>query len=377
MHVLVLTKRQYTNRDVIDDRYGRLWEIPLALAGKNCRVTCLCLSYQKKDSGPLDYVDANGHSIRWISVNLGFFKITGLLKYLYLANKTIRDERPDVIWSCSDTIYAIFGYCFSKLHKCLSIVDLYDNFEYFGSYKVPILRGLYRKAVRESDGVSCVSESLSRHIVSTYGRTKITTVITNAVDSSVFRPMDKRECRDKLGLPQDVKLIGSAGDIRGFRGADMMYRAMLEESANLGPVHLAVAGYRTSDTEIPNAENVHDLGMLPFEDVPVLLNSLDLGVVYNRQSTFGDYCFPQKFYELLACQIPIVAANVGEMKLLLANEPHLLYEDGDVKSLVMAIQRQLSECRLPDLRIPTWQEQAGLLLQEIETVLTSRHRHRD
>ena len=372
MHVVVLTKRQYTNRDVIDDRYGRLWEIPLGLAGQNCRVTCLCLSYQKRSSAPLDYVDANGNSVKWISVNLGFFKVTGLLKYLYLANKIIRDERPDVIWSCSDTIYAIFGYCFSKLHKCISIVDLYDNFEYFGSYKVPFLRGLYRKVVRESDGVSCVSESLSRHIVATYGRTKNTTVITNAVDSSVFRPMDKRECLDKLGLPQDVKIIGSAGDISNYRGADMMYRAMLEKSAISGTVQLAVAGYRTPDTKIPNNENVHDLGMLPFADVPVFLNSLDLAIVYNRRSSFGDYCFPQKFYEMLACHVPIVAANVGEMSLLLAGDQHLLYEDGDLESLASAIQRQLKERRLTGLQIPSWQEQASLLLNQMETAFTHK-----
>lgn len=369
MHVVVLTKRQYTNRDVIDDRYGRLWEIPLGLAGQKCKVTCLCLSYRKRSSVPLDHVDANGHSVKWISVNLGFFKITGLLKYLYLANKTIRDERADVIWSCSDTIYAIFGYIFSKLHKCISIADLYDNFEYFGSYKLPFLRGLYRKAVRESDGVSCVSESLSRHIVATYGRTKNTTVITNAVDSNVFRPMDKRECRDKLDLPQDVKLIGSAGDISNYRGADMMYRVMLEKSTISGSVQLAVAGYRKPDTKVPNAENVHDLGMLPFADVPVLLNSLDLAIVYNRSSSFGDFCFPQKFYEMLACRIPIVAANVGEMSLLLAGDQHLLYEDGDVESLAAAIERQLKEPKPPELRIPTWQEQASLLLNQMETLL--------
>jgi len=32
MRIVVLSKRQYTNKDVIDDRYGRLWEIPMALA---------------------------------------------------------------------------------------------------------------------------------------------------------------------------------------------------------------------------------------------------------------------------------------------------------------------------------------------------------
>jgi len=371
MHVVVLTKRQYTNRDVIDDRYGRLWEIPLGLARLKCDVTCLCLSYSKRSGVPEDYADSNGHTVRWISVNLGFFMITGLFKYLYLANKIVRTERPDVIWSCSDTIYTVLGYLLAKLHKCRFIADLYDNFEYFGTYKIPILRGLYRKAVREADGVSCVSESLRRHIVASYRRTKNTTVITNAVDSDAFKPMDKRQCRDKLGLPQDVKLIGSAGDLSNYRGADMMYRVMLDESIISGAVQLAVAGYRTPDTNIPSTENVHDLGMLPFEDVPLLLNSLDLAIVYNRQSTFGDYCFPQKFYEMLACRVPIVAANVGEISLLLAGDQHLLYEDGDVESLAVTIQQQMKERRLPDLRIPSWQEQAGLLLKQMEAVVAA------
>jgi glycosyltransferase involved in cell wall biosynthesis len=75
---------------------------------------------------------------------------------------------------------------------------------------------------------------------------------------------------------------------------------------------------------------------------------------------------------MLECGVPIVAANVGEMRLLLADEQHLLYEDGDVESLVLAIQGQLKERRGPDLRVPSWQEQAGLLLNQMESVLASR-----
>lgn len=371
MHVIVLTKRQYTNRDVIDDRYGRLWEIPLSLTSEKCTVTCVCLSYLNKSTVPLVYEDARGRSIRWISVNLGFFKITGFLKYLYLTNKIIRDERADVIWSCSDTIYTVIGYYLSKLHKCCFIADLYDNFEYFGSYKIPLLRWLYRKAVRNADGVSCVSNSLHSHITTTYGRTKNTTVITNAVDSNAFQPMDKVECRDKLGLPQDVLLIGSAGDVSNYRGADMMYQVATKEPVGLRGVHLVVAGYRTPDTAIPDTGNIHDLGLLAPEDVPILLNSLDLAIVYNRSSSFGDFCFPQKFYEILSCGVPIVAANVGEIGSMLKDHPHFLYADGDIESLVLAIERQLKERKLPDLQVPSWQEQANLLRRQMETVMTS------
>ena len=32
MRILVLTKRQYMGKDLLDDRFGRFWELPLELA---------------------------------------------------------------------------------------------------------------------------------------------------------------------------------------------------------------------------------------------------------------------------------------------------------------------------------------------------------
>ena len=370
MRVVVLTKRQYTNKDVIDDRYGRLWEIPMELARQGHEVTCVCLSYQPKSEGAEVVTDSSGNSVRWISINLGASRVLGFLKYYLLSKKTIKDVRPDIVWSCSDTIYTVLGYYFSKRFKCRSVADLYDNFEYFGSYRIPILRSRFRKAVRESDGVSCVSESLRRHLAASYGRTKPTAVITNAVDASIFRPMDKAECREKLGLPQDAVLIGSAGDLSNHRGADMMYRAFSESAGELNGAHLAVAGYRTPDTRIPAADNVHDLATLAAEKVPTFLNCLDLAVIYNRSSTFGDFCFPQKFYEMLACRIPVVAADVGELGHMLEHKPHLLYQDGDIDSFISVVQQQLANRELLDLEVSSWADQAMSLQQLMQSVMS-------
>jgi glycosyltransferase involved in cell wall biosynthesis len=245
---------------------------------------------------------------------------------------------------------------------------LYDNFESFFSYRVPVLRTLFRKAIRESDGVSCVSECLRSHIVTAYGREKSTSVITNAVDLNVFRPMDKVDCRNTIGLPQDIVLVGSAGAMNSHRGADMMFKANAGHSGELEGVHFAIAGYRPAGTSIPEADNIHDFGLMPFEKVPILLNSLDLAVVYNRKSQFGDFCFPQKFYEILACRIPVIAADVGEMSILLKSYPHLLYEDGNVDSFILAAKQQLARRELLDLDIPTWRDQALLLEELMEAV---------
>ena len=99
------------------------------------------------------------------------------------------------------------------------------------------------------------------------------------------------------------------------------------------------------------------------------MNPLDVGVVYNRKSDFGDFCFPQKFYEVLACQIPIVAADVGELNLLLKDQAHLLYEDEDVNSFVTVIKQQLAERELVDLGVPTWSDQAALLRLQMQSAV--------
>ena len=68
--ILVLTKRQYTHKDLLDDRFGRLREIPLELARRGHRVTGLCLSYRSREE---DWVSDG--PVRWKSINAGLSKV--------------------------------------------------------------------------------------------------------------------------------------------------------------------------------------------------------------------------------------------------------------------------------------------------------------
>lgn len=48
MRILVLTKRQYMAKDLIDDRFGRFWKLPMELARLGHKRRGLRLNYREK-----------------------------------------------------------------------------------------------------------------------------------------------------------------------------------------------------------------------------------------------------------------------------------------------------------------------------------------
>ena len=351
MRILVLTKRQYMNKDLLDDRFGRFREIPLALAQKGHRVQGLCLSYRHKTEGIF-----HDETVKWQSINATRVMVPGLLRFILHASQYAR--HADVIWAGSDSIYGIIGYLLSKKNHIPLIFDLYDNFESYLMARLPIIKQLYRYVVRNCDKVTCVSKPLEK-LVALYGRKKQTVILENAVRKDLFFPLDKEESRKILNLPSKIRIIGTAGALTDIRGIETLFDAFDILQEKYHDLHLAVAGPR--NVEIPKGSRIHDLGILPFEKVPVFLNALDIGVVCTKKNEFGNYCFPQKAREMMACDIPIIAANVGSMKELLINKPECLYEPDNASSMIATLDRRLSKQTTDYGELPTWMDLAKLL----------------
>ena len=356
-------------KDLLSDQFGRFWEIPYSLASMGHEINGACLSYKPRRETEVEY-PTRGTPIRWYSMNAGVLKIFGLLQYFFFLKRIVHKFQPDVIWSCSDTFYGVLGHYLAKKSGATSVIDLYDNFESYGSYKIPILRSMYRKAVRESKGLSCVSNSLKTLIEAKYHRTKDTALISNGISENIFQPIDKIQCRKALGLPLEAILIGTAGALDKQRGAHIIFYALDALRKELGNIQIVVSGHRSKNTNIPSSPYIHDLGDIPHKTVPQLINSLDIAVIYNQDNIFGRYCFPQKLYEINACAVPIVAANIGEMRLILKNKPQLLYANKNVASFVKAIKYQLQNKEPLEIANLTWNHQATLLESFMNELIT-------
>jgi glycosyltransferase involved in cell wall biosynthesis len=355
MRILILSKRQYTGKDLLDDKYGRIYEIPEVLAKRGHDVRGLTLSYRQRPQGMI-----SPGSVQWHSINLASF-FPGYLKSLANALDTFR---PDIVIASSDAIHSMTAWRYCSKRNIPYVIDLYDNYEGFGLSRITGVVPMLRAACRSAKGITVVGNALKSYVERNYEPRGPVQVITNAIPSGVFFPRPKVDARALLDLPLHGRIIGTAGSISDKRGSGAMFEAFLKLAETRPDVWLVFAGPRDGTPQRYKHQRIIDLGVLDYSVIPKLFNALDVGVICNENSMFGRFCFPQKFYEMASCGIPFVATDVGEMSQLLAHRPDCLYPVGNSQVLAKRIDAHLQNPAPVEMAaIPTWDE-AGLAMEE-------------
>jgi len=342
------------NKDLLDDRFGRFREIPLALSQKGHTVRGLCLSYARRNEGWIK----DGH-VLWKSINASTLKIPGVIRFLVEALKFA--QKTDVIWACSDSLYGVIGCLVGKITNKPVAFDIYDNFGEFYIARLPVMKQLYHWAIRHSNAITCLSSSFANYIGKKYRRKHHVYPIEFAVRNDLFKPLNKTQCRRMLGLPPDAFLIGTAGGLFRNRDVHILIDTFVQLREKHPDMQLALAGPLDPNLSIPNDDRAHYLGVLPFNIVPYFMNSLDIAVVCYADDNFGKYCFPQKTREFMACDVPIVASRVGSLKELFQDHPEWLYEPASLQSLVKVLENRINDRTTHYTVPPTWSDLAQIL----------------
>jgi len=361
MRILYLCKRHYMSHDVIEDRYARLYEQPFQLSQLGNEVLGVCLSYHpcenknESHSGPQGVMQWIGYSSGWLRTSMLFYpsRLLGLAK----------EFKPDLIVGSSDCIHVVLGKWLASKIGCRFSADLYDDYESFGLARLPFLKCFYRRALKKTHIISCVSQSLANHIQLLVGSKSTILALPSTIDKEVFHPMDKNQMREYFNLPKDKIIIGTAGGLTKEKGIETVYRAALTCIAINPDVHFAIAGPIDKNCPPPEHERIHYFGKLPHKKVAELFCSLDVGIVYLRDTIYGRLSFPQKAYEMASCGIPMIVADIGDMSILFSRSKNELYKADDADDLTNAIQHQLEHPNIPKLEIDDWQEHGKKLNQ--------------
>ncbi len=348
MVLLFLSKRRPQGRDLLTRPYGRFFHLPRLLAQAGHKVCIFLLSYR---NDPPFSTQRDG--ISWISESVRPF---GPGRYLRRAREIVEDLRPDWVVGFSDTYYGILAVHLGNRYGILSAVDAYDNFESYIPWLTPLHR-LWRKATREATTVTAAGPQLAE-LLQESRPSRPVHIVPMAADPVGFEPMNREQCRRRLGLPRSTPLIGYCGSIYRNRGIHLLFDAFEELEKKDSNVRLILSGRKERGLRLPSYAKW--IGYLPDEDVPYLLNAMNVLVVINQLSSFGRYSYPAKLYEAMGCRIPVVATATEPAKWILNHRPQFLATPGDPFDLSKKIWNLLPAERPDYGEVSSWENSCRL-----------------
>jgi glycosyltransferase involved in cell wall biosynthesis len=172
-------------------------------------------------------------------------------------------------------------------------------------------RKMYEGANLTFVGCSRWMADLARQGVLTQGHT--VTNIPNAIDTTVFTPMDKSASRKKYNLPLDKKLLlFGAQRITDKRKG---FRYLAEACEHISMHHPTLPGNLGVVVLGGDAESVKEALPLPVYTVNYLSDEHEIAELYNAVDIFVTPSLqdnlPNTIVEAMSCGVPCVGFNVG------------------------------------------------------------------
>ena len=329
MKIICFAKQRPQQRDLLIRPYGRFYYLPYMLARKNHEVTVLLLSYKPDHS--LAFIK---EEVQWYSESIFHCRSLG---YIGTINSIVRNSRPDWLIGFSDIYYGVLAEYFSRKYGIHCAIDAYDNYESYLPWCKP-LHWLWRKALNRADVVTAAGPHLAKYL-NRFRPFKKVHIVPMAADPDGFKVMEKKQCRQKLNLPLDKKLIGYCGSTYRNRGIQSVFSAYeLVRYQNPNSL-LVLSGRVQKKLHLP--PNTKHLGYLSDDLVPTLLNCMDVLLVPNQLTEFGNFSYPVKLYEAMICQIPVVATATAPAKWILNGKKQFLARPGDPDDMAQKIMNAL------------------------------------
>jgi glycosyltransferase involved in cell wall biosynthesis len=171
--------------------------------------------------------------------------------------------------------------------------------------------------------------------------------IDNAVNTKRFYPISTVEARRGLGLEHYDPIVGYAGNYPHERGGIQLLNAapmLLPRYPNLGLVILGNGDGRQHLTRLAAELGIEQhcliTGHVPFDQVPMYINTMDVGVSIQKPEGFG--MSEQKVRQYLACGKPVIASTPGSNDFLADENLGSLVRQDDINSIANELDRWLA-----------------------------------
>ena len=170
-------------------------------------------------------------------------------------------------------------------------------------------------------------------------------------NTTMFKPLDKLECRQILNYPEEGRIICFVGSFLPWQGIEYIVKAMLTILGEFPNTLLILIGDQEPkmpasielNEKIVNMvktsnlnKNIILVGRVPYEEVPMYINASDICIVAQSKSRSG--FSPLKLFEYMACGKPVVASDIeGVREVVKESGGGLLVPPEDAEKLAQAI----------------------------------------
>ena len=305
--------------------------------------------------------------------------------------RIIKEEGIDVVVAAH--IFA--GAAVIKAARKYGVPVVFDLKDWFPDsaaayYKNKVMKWILREGVwritkhnlDRSDRITTVSPSLVERLKK-YGYDA--KLITNGVDTDIFKPMDSRAGKRMLGLDEDCFVIGFVGAIERCFELDEVIKALPDVLKYRDDVKLLIVGGSLfTDYEISLKKLVKYMGLsgeiiftgpIEYKKVPQYIAAMDICLYPLSKYSWPEIALPNKFFEYSACGKPILskpAPNVMKM----GGKNLYIYQNR--KEFVMQIKNIIENPKTYDINMEkySWKNKA----KELEGILSdvvSKYKYSD
>ncbi len=320
-------------------------------------------------------LDSNMSEMRQVSIDLARF-----LRFLFrreFRNAAIAHIHTSSYWSFLRNV----PYVFSIRHfsGAKSILHLHSGkFKEFFEGSSPFVQKLVRRTLRSVDIVIVTSPSWIETIRKICGDDQAIYSVPNGFNPRIFHPVEKHLARERLGLPQDRKLMLAVGYLEEVKGHEHLIKALGEVLRYRDDVVLHIIGSGSKKKRL--TELVQELGMgdhVVFveerktpEEISLWMSSSDIFVLSSLSE--GN---PTVMFECLGCGRPFIGTRVGGIPdIITSEEVGLLCNPADPEGLARCIMCALDKHWDQDFiqeyaQRYTWETIAGRLVSIYERAL--------
>ena len=249
--------------------------------------------------------------------------------HFHIFNKIIRDKGIDVVVAA----HVLAGTAVIHAAKKYQVPVVFDLKDWFPDsaaayFKTRVMQEAVRRSVwaitrrnlSQSDKITTVSPSLVEKLK---GFGFSADLVTNGVDTDIFKPMNGSEKRKELNLHNDDFIIGFCGSIERWYAIDEMIRALPELIRYRPSTKMLVVGgslFTNYDEELKKlvadlgiSDHVIFTGTKPYHELPGYIACMDVCTIPLSPPQWGDIALPNKFFEYSACGKPILMRPIPDV----------------------------------------------------------------